>query len=71
MPLFEGRAITPSEEKIAKRIYNTTKTGISYAIKFQLRNYNEEIRFRVLNHKIKGETSLILASKGGHKLLNA
>ena len=32
-----------------------------------MRNYNDDVRFRVLNHKIKGETALIYASKWGHK----
>ena len=67
VPLIKGHALTPSEEKLAKRVYNLTKTGISYSIKFQLRGYNENIRSRVLNHKIKGETALIYAARGGHK----
>ena len=60
-------ALTPSEEKLANRINTTSKMGISYGIKFQLRNYSPESLSNILNHKIKGETSLIIASKGGHK----
>ena len=45
-------ALTPSEEKLAKRIYSTSKMGISYGIKFQLRNYSPESLSNILNHKI-------------------